>query len=85
MNLVKKIWIKFLQLCITLGLKKTDDEDDDDDDDESFLWYSWLTKAVYFISSRDHCQRSSPSWISDTHQGGFEPAQNMGAGLVKRG
>ena len=42
MNLVKKIWIKSLQLCITLGLKKTDDEnndddDDDDDDDESFL------------------------------------------------
>ena len=39
MNLVKKIWIKFLQLCITSGLKKTDDEDSDDDD-ESFLWYS---------------------------------------------
>ena len=34
-------------------------------------------KAFSLISSRDHCQRSSPSWISDTPRAGFEPAQNL--------
>ena len=34
-------------------------------------------KAFSLISSRDHCQRSSPSRISDTPQAGFEPAQNL--------
>ena len=34
-------------------------------------------KACSLISSRDHCQRSSPSRISDTPQAGFEPAQNL--------
>ena len=34
-------------------------------------------KAFSLISSRDHCQKSSPSWISDTPRAGFEPAQNM--------
>ena len=29
-------------------------------------------KAFSLISSRDHCQRSSPSWISDTPRAGFE-------------
>ena len=37
---------------------------DDNDDDESFLWYGWST-AFSLISSRDHCQRSSPSRISE--------------------
>ena len=36
----------------------------DDDDDKSFLWYGWRTKGFRLISSRDHCQRSSPSRIS---------------------
>ena len=31
-------------------------------------------KAFSLISSRDHCQRSSPSRISDTPRAGFEPA-----------
>ena len=31
-------------------------------------------KAYSFISSRDHCQRSSPSQASDMLQAGFEPA-----------
>ena len=35
-------------------------------------------KAFSLISSRDHCQRSSPSRISDRLQAGFEPAQNSG-------
>ena len=30
-------------------------------------------KAFSLISSRDHCQRSSPSRISDTPRAGFEP------------
>ena len=40
-------------------------------------------KAFSLISSRDHCQRSSPSWISDTPRAGFEPAQNLSSGLVE--
>ena len=30
-------------------------------------------KAFSLISSQDHCQRSSPSRISDTPRAGFEP------------
>ena len=40
-------------------------------------------KAFSLISSRDHCQRSSPSQISDTPRAGFEPAQNLSSGLVE--
>ena len=40
-------------------------------------------KAFSLISSRDHCQRSSPSWISDTPRAGFEPAQNLSSGFVE--
>ena len=40
-------------------------------------------KTFSFISSRDHCQRSSPSRISDTPRAGFEPAQNPSSGLVE--
>ena len=38
-------------------------------------------KAFGLISSRDHCQRSSPSQISDTPRAGFEPAQNLSSEL----
>ena len=34
-------------------------------------------KAFSLISSQDHCQRSSPSRISDTPRAGFEPMQNL--------
>ena len=34
-------------------------------------------KAFSLISSRDHCQRSSPSRISDTSRARYEPAQNL--------
>ena len=39
-------------------------------------------KAFSLISSRDHCQRSSPSRISDTLWAGFEPAQNLSSDFV---
>ena len=35
-------------------------------------------KAFDLVSSRDHCQRFSPSRISDRLRAGFEPAQNSG-------
>ena len=40
-------------------------------------------KAFSLIFSRDHCQRSSPSRISDTLRAGSEPAQNLSSGLVE--
>ena len=40
-------------------------------------------KAFSLIFSRDHCQRSSPSRISDTPRTGFEPVQNLSSGLVE--
>ena len=40
-------------------------------------------KAFSLISSQDHCQRSSPSRISDMPQAGFESAQNQSSGFVE--
>ena len=40
-------------------------------------------KTFSLISSQDHCQRSSPSRISDTPRAGFEPAQNLSSGFVE--
>ena len=40
-------------------------------------------KEFSFIFSRNHCQRSSPSPISDTQRAGFEPAQNLSLGYDK--
>ena len=40
-------------------------------------------KAFSLISSRDHCQRSSPSQISDTPQAGFETVRNLSSGFVE--
>ena len=34
-------------------------------------------KVFLLISSRGHCQRSSPFRISDKSRAGFEPAQNL--------
>ena len=56
---------------------------DDDDGDELFLWYGWLMKGVYLISSQNHCQRFLPSRVCDTPRAGFEPAQNLNSGLVE--
>ena len=45
------------------------------------VWYGCgkvdRRKALSPIFNWDHCQRSSPSRISDTPQAGFEHAQNM--------
>ena len=40
-------------------------------------------KALSLISTLDHCQRSSPSRISDTPRAGFEPAQNLSSDFVE--
>ena len=40
-------------------------------------------KAFSLISSWDHCQRSSPSRISDMLQAGFEPVQNLSSGFLE--
>ena len=40
-------------------------------------------KALSLISSQEHCQRFSPSQISDTPRAGFEPAQNLSAGFIE--
>ena len=40
-------------------------------------------KAFSLISSRDHCQRSLPSHISDTPWPGFEPAQNLSSDFAE--
>ena len=39
-------------------------------------------KAFSLFSSWDHCPRSSLR-ISDTPQVGFEPAQNLGSGVIE--
>ena len=43
--------------------------------------YRW--KAFSLISGRDHCQRSSPSRISDTPWAGFELVQNRSLGFLE--
>ena len=59
------------------------DDDDDDDMMNCFCGMVDRQKAFRLISSRDHCQRSSPSQISDTPRAGFEPAQSPSSGLVE--
>ena len=64
-------------------LKYCDNDYDDDDDDDGFCGMVDRQKAYSLIFSRDHCQRSSTSQISDTSQAGFEPAQNLSLGFVE--
>ena len=40
-------------------------------------------KAFSLICSRDYCQISSSSRISDTPRAGFEPAQNLSSGFIE--
>ena len=40
-------------------------------------------KVFSFVSSRDHCQRSTPSQVSDTPRAGFELVQNLSSGFVE--
>ena len=58
-------------------------DDDDNDDDELFCGMADRRKAFSLISSQNHCQRSSPSQISNTLRAGFEPVQNLSSGLVE--
>ena len=44
--------------------------DDDIDDDELFLWHGWPGNSQKRISSRDHPQETSSSWISNTQRWG---------------
>ena len=55
--------------------------DDDDDDDELFCGMVDQRKAFSLISSWDHCQRSSPSRISNSPRAGFEPVQKLSSSL----
>ena len=59
---------------------------------KGYIWWWWWIVFVVWLNderrfvlfpSRDHCQRSSPSRISDTLQTGFKPAQNLSSGLVE--
>ena len=40
-------------------------------------------KVFSLIFSQDHCQRSSPSRISDTARAGLEPMQNLSSGFFE--
>ena len=52
--------------------------------DEFFCGMVDWQKAFSLISSWGHCQRSSPSRISNTPRAGFEPAQNLSSGFSER-
>ena len=71
---------------INTELKSDSDLYSENDDDELMNYFCGMVdrrKAFSLISSRDHCQRSSPSRISNTPRAGFEPAQNLSSGLVE--
>ena len=55
--------------------------DDDGDDDELLCGIVDRRRTFSLISSRDDCQRSLPSRISDTSLAGFELAQNLSSRL----
>ena len=48
-----------------------------------FCGMVYRRKAFSLICSREHCERPSPSRISNTPRAGFEPAQNLKSGLVE--
>ena len=60
-----------------------DDDDDDDDDDDCFYGTVDWQKVFSLISGRDHCQRYSPSRISDMLQAQLEPVQNLNVGFAE--
>ena len=53
------------------------------DVDELFFGMADRRKAISLISKRDHCQKSSPSWIIDMPRAGFEPAKNLNSSFVE--
>ena len=46
-------------------------------------WWWWWTVFVVWLTSRNHCQRSSLLQFFGTTQVGFEPAQNMSSNFVE--
>ena len=53
---------------------------------DNYLFFCGMVdqrKVFSLISSRDHCQRSSPSRTSDTPRAGFKPAQNLASGFFR--
>ena len=74
---LNKHYLSFLQKCIDIMIVWKP------------LWIEFFCgivdgrKTFSIISSPDHCQRSSPSQISDTPRAGFEPAQNLSSGIVE--
>ena len=56
-----------------------------------YIWWWWIVSVVWLpderclrlTSSQDHCQRFSPSHISDNPPAGFEPAQNLSSDFVE--
>ena len=54
-----------------------------DDDDFCGMVDRRKAYANSLISSRDHCQRSSPSQIFDTPRAGCQPVQNLSSGFVE--
>ena len=75
------IWVN-LKSCQVISPEAWYD-DDDDDDDNCFCGMVYQRKTFYLISIRDHCQRSSPLWNSNTLQAGFEPPESLTSGLVE--
>ena len=59
------------------------DDDDHDDDDQLFFRMIGRRKALSLVSSRDYCQRFSPSQIPDTPRAGSEPVENLSSGFVQ--
>ena len=53
------------------------------DDDKLFRGMADRKRAFSFISSWNHCQRSSRSRIFDTQRAGFEPAQNLSSDFAE--
>ena len=75
-----RLWLCFCMLdCIARTLS-------------SWWWWWWIVfvvwltgeRRLHLISSLDHCQRFSPSRISDTPRAGFEPVQNLSSDLVEK-
>ena len=75
------VWFEQLKNWRSFVVLSLDDDNDDDNDDELFCTMVDRRKVFSLISSREHCQRSSPSWISDTASS--EQGLDLRRGLVE--
>ena len=48
-----------------------------------FCGMVYQQNMLSLVSNWDHCQKFSPSQISDSSRVGFEPTQNLTPGFVK--